>query len=395
MSFIFFPIIIPHISTKAIWGINLFTMLNILLLLHIGILVHRPRVFLSKSMLLVYAYYIIFFLFRVSGYYDTENIWFGAYHFPIYLSILIYTYYISGKDYKGLALAVISALIFIVMTALINIIQLIRFPEAARGTMGWLAAIGLEDLQAFYGSIGIAGYGFTTGVSYLFPVLIGLFKYEKSYKKYLYLISIVLIAYSVYMSSIVAPILISFIGIFLAVNGKNKLKRSLIIVTVILLPLLAVPKVFIANIFFSASEMVSDKAVSLRLNDIGLSIEEGLNVDVPSNTIEYRAQRIPDNIKQFLENPIFGKGIEMDAHIFWLNMLAQFGLIGTIPLVFIFANQIKTNLRNFREDFKYYYLISMLLFILMGFIKAYSPSKMLHISFLVIPGLHYIRYLKS
>lgn len=399
MGHIFAPAIMGFINTNHIPGfpINIFAKNYILLLLHGFLLVYRPQVFLSKPMGFVYLYSFIFFLFRISGYYNIENIWFGAYQFPVYLSIMIYTYYISAKDYKNLGIVIISSLILIVISALINIIQLIRFPEATRVVMGTLAVTGYEKLQSNYSSIGIAGYGFVTGVSCLFPVLIGFFKNEKMYYnrlKYFFLIAIILVAYSVYISSITTNIIISIIGIFLAVSGRKKLKMSLIIVIIFLMVFTIMPT-FLSNIFHILSEISSNQVVSQRMNEIGYGLEYGFNVYNPLTSVDYRASRIPLNINHFLRTPFFGKGEEVNAHIFWLNYLAQFGLIGTLPLVFIFVNQIKSNLKNFHKNFKYYYLLSMFLFIFIGFIKSYSPSQMMYIVFIIVPGVYYLRYLKS
>ena len=386
MGHIFAPDIMRLLDTNRIpmFPINIFSRRYILLLLQGVLIVYRPKVLFEKPMRFVYLYYIVFFLFRISGYYDTTSQWFHKYHFTIFLSVLIYTYYLSRKDYKGLAIIGTTLLILILTSSLINLVQLILHPESAK-------AYGCFTGERQFG---VFGYSLPSTLSFVLPVLFWSYKYlkiSKSRKVFLF-IGIIISYFSIFVSSITAPIIIASIGIIFAISGVRKFKNSIIISSVILLALLFIPRRFFPNLFYSASEIISNPGASLRLYSIGLGLEYGVDVYTPSTALEYRASRIPLNFNQFIKYPIFGKGVEGNAHLFWLNYLAQFGLIGTLSLVLILYNQFKMNMKIFSEDFKYYYLLSIFLFLFSGFVKAYSPLFFMMI-ILVVPSIYYIRYL--
>lgn len=399
LGFRFIPLIIKVFDTHHIPGItfNLVRMQFVFLLLHGFILFYYPQLFIKKTMLLIYFYYLLFFFFRVSGYYDTSSQWFGAYHFSIYIAVLTYTYYFERRDYKGLGLVALSSVIFILLKGLLNIVQLIRYPGAVRGVSGGLAAQGYQDLQEYYRTIGVAGYEFATSVIILFPVMLWLYKYASistKMKKYS-LFWLIVIAISVFMSAYTAPIIIGVISLVLAYQGRKNLKHSITIILIIILPLIFLFYSYLPNIFYGTSKLITNKAIASRLNDVGLALEYGVDVNSPRTIVDYRAQRIPINFNQFLENPIFGKGKEGNAHLFWLNYLAQFGIVGTFVLILILIEQVKINLRNISNNFKFYYLLAVMTFIIMGLVKAYPKTYIFEITLFVVPSIYYIPYLNK
>ena len=390
MGFIFAPAIMRFLDTNKILGIpfNLIREIFVLLLLHGFLFAYRPKVFIGKSMLFVYLYLLIFFLFKISGYYDTSNIWFGAYNLSIYISVLTYTYYITRKDYKGLSVVVVGALVFITLSSLLNIYQIVQHPLLARTTGGG------EELHSKHTSMGILNYSFVQAVAILFPVLIWLYKkVQIKRRKVFIIISIIIILLSIYVSAVTAAILISMCGIILALFGRRKLKISLFLITIFMVIFIITPRLYISQLFYSISEITGNRDVSRKFDDVGLAIQYGVVTRDPTTSIEYRAGRAPLNIEQFLKYPIFGKGVEGNAHIFWLNFLAQFGLVGTFSLILILFFQFKKNMSFFLEDFKFYYLLSFFLFILMGFLKTYGKNQTFEVAIFVLPGIYYLKYL--
>ena len=337
MSILFLPVFYLNFNTKQFIGYNIIGFNSVFYTLHLLILIRKPVVFVSRPMLYAYLYYFIFFVYSVSGYFDTSNMWFWHYQKPVYISTLIYTYYYIRKDYKGFALIVSWALAFITISAILNIIQLHRYPDAARFMFMGARSQGYIALEEFYTRIGVAGYVFTNGVTYLVPVGIGLFKYGHTrFLSNFGLVFVILISYSVLLSSITAPILVVAIGITISLMGRVRLKASLFILFFFAIMLTAIPKTFYANMFYYASYTVKNKDVAVRLKDIGTSIETGIDVNDPETSMDNRAERIPRNISRFMESPLVGNapekvGDEQNFHTFWLYYFAQFGLVGGCP----------------------------------------------------------------
>ncbi len=88
----------------------------------------------------------------------------------------------------------------------------------------------------------------------------------------------------------------------------------------------------------------------------------------------------------FVKSPIIGTGKEGNAHLFWLNILAQFGLVGLLPLIFIIWLQSKKNTKFLSEDILFTYYLSIASFIMLGLMKALGGYPMYLTLFFIIPG---------
>ncbi len=400
MSILFLPVFYLNFNTKKFIGYNIIGFNSVFYTLHLLILIRRPVVFVSRPMLYAYLYYFIFFVYSVSGFFDTSNMWFWHYQKPVYVATLIYTYYYIRQDYRGFATIVSWALAFITMSAILNIIQLHRYPDAARFMFMGARSQGYIALEEFYTRIGVAGYVFTNGVTYLVPVAIGLFKYGHSKLVSNFgLIFTILIAYSVLLSSITAPILVVAMGIIISIMGRVRLKASLFILFVFSIMLTAVPKTFYANIFYYASYTVKNKDVAVRLKDIGTSIESGIDVNDPETSMDNRAERIPRNISRFLESPLVGNapekvGDEHNFHTFWFYYFAQFGLVGGIPLLIALFSNIRRNLPLIGSEFQFYYLTSVLMFFILGILKGFANNMMIYFM-IITPGICLLEKLRK
>ena len=81
--------------------------------------------------------------------------------------------------------------------------------------------------------------------------------------------------------------------------------------------------------------------------------------------ITVRADRYPLLIKAFFSNPIMGHfisgrnyDISLGGHLHWMNKLAVYGLLGTIPFFYIIYNFIKGSIKYFDKEFTFYFLLS-------------------------------------
>ena len=192
------------------------------------------------------------------------------------------------------------------------------------------------------------------------------------------------------MAVIVAPFLILIIVLILAILGRKRLKSNVVILCIILGLFFVTPKRIIGNIFYGFSDIVPNRELSTKLNEIGISFTEGIELVTyeyeASTGIEGRAARIKYNLLDFVKSPIIGTGKEGNAHLFWLNILAQFGLIGIFPLIYIIWLQIKKNAKLLSEDILFTYYLSMASFIALGLLKSISGYPMYLITFFIIPG---------
>lgn len=392
MGYIFSTVFSYLFTTKHIIGVNLIKRDLVFYLFYFLIFIRAPRVYFTDTMKLVYLYYIIFFIMRFSGYYDTQNQWFMAYHYPVFSSILIHNYYVYSRDHHSYAKVILAALIFIAITALFNIYVLIRYPEAARQLFGEDTL--LHSIGGIY-QAGLGGYGFISAVPFVIPMLVAINKSSGSPRVRAIIFAFIsTILVSVFMSAITAPILMAAICILFALAGQKRFGASIFVSMLLLMAILFVPTSVKSDFFYSISDAIIQKDLSMKMRDIGYVIETGIDTSNPLSTVESRAARIPQNLKAFASNPLFGIGHETDSHIFWLNMLAQVGLFGTVPLVLILYHHLKLCLRRCDNYYRFYILVSVFLFIALGFMKN-IVGNMFYYPLLLIPGMYYLKYLKK
>lgn len=393
MGFIFSRLFTVLFNTKPILGVNLIKIDLVFYLFYFLILIRAPRVYFTDTMKLIYLYYAIFFLMRISGYYDVENQWFMEWHYPIFTAILIHNYYVYSRDHRSYARVILATLIIIAITAIVNIYTLIRYPEVARQLFGDESVFG--GLEGPIYSIGLGTYAFTSSIPFIIPMLVAFYKVVRDAGlRIAIFLFIVVILISVFMSAITAPILMAALCLLFALAGQRRLGASIFVSTILLLVIAVVPTSVKSDFFYSISDVVTQKDLSRKMKDIGYVIETGIDTSNPLSTVEYRAERIPKNLAAFATNPIFGTGYEVEFHIFWLNRLAQVGLLGTIPFILILYHHMKLCLRRCDNYYRFYILVSVLLFIVLGFMKNTS-GRMFYYPLLLIPGMYYLKYLKT
>ena len=393
MGFIFSRLFNVLVNTKPILGVNLIKRDYVLYLFYFFIFIRAPHVYFTDTMKLIYLYYILFFLMRISGYYDVENQWFMEWHYPVFSAVLIHNYYVCSRDQRSYARVILATLIIIVITAIVNIYVLFRYPEVARQLFGDESVLGALGGPIY--SIGLGTYAFTSSVSFIIPMLVAFYRVVRGTGlRIVIVVFIAVILVSVFMSAITAPILMAALCLLFALAGRKRLGASILISAILLLVIVIVPTSVKSDFFYSISDVVTQKDLSRKMKDIGYVIETGIDTSNPLSTVEYRAERVPKNLAAFATNPVFGTGHEVEFHIFWLNRLAQVGLLGTLPLVLILYHHMKLCLRRSDPYFRFYMLVSLILFIVLGFMKNTS-GRMFYYPLLLIPGVYYLKYLKT
>jgi hypothetical protein len=392
MGFIFSRLFTVLVNTKPILGFNLIKRDYVFYLFYFLIFIRAPRVYFTDTMKLIYLYYILFFLMRVSGYYDVENQWFMDWHYPVFSAVLIHNYYVYSRDHRSYARVILATLIIIAITAIVNIYVLIRYPEVARQLFGDESVLGGFGGGIY--AIGLGTYAFTSSIPFIIPMLVVFYKVVQGTGLRIAIVVFnTIILVSVFMSAITAPILMAALCLLFALAGRKRLGASILVSAALLLLIVVVPTSAKSDFFYSISDLVTQKDLSRKMKDIGYVIETGVDTSNPMSTVEYRAGRIPKNLAAFATNPVFGTGHEVEFHIFWLNRLAQVGLLGTLPLILILFHHMKLCIRRCDPYIRFYMLVSFLLFIVLGFMKNTS-GRMFYYPLLLVPGMYYLKYLK-
>jgi hypothetical protein len=317
--------------------------------------------------------------------------------YEVTVAISVMVYFRLEKDYIGLANLVKWTLIFVMITGVMSIITSIINPMYARDIIGLsdVSITGERELILSYKKYGGGNYGFASGIICLFPMFIFYYKnIGKSYwdRRILILFTII-IFFALIRMQIFANILISVVIITLSLAGSKKLLRSVILITLLTGILFIIPKQFYINTLVRIGSWFDPNSdVYFKFNDMANFLTIGGGYE-GTGTGE-RASRYPLLWDSFISNPIYG-GKDFNGHLHWMNKLAVFGLLGTLPFLWIVAQQIRTNLKIFDKEFSFYFLLSMLSIIALGCIKALGGKELWYMYFIIIPGFYYIPLLKK
>lgn len=246
------------------------------------------------------------------------------------------------------------------------------------------------ELLATYKKMGIATFGFFTGLAFAFPVIIGTVKYKWKSKqnKIIFIFGLTILFISYIKAQYTAAFLYALTGSIIALIGKkNKMMLIFFIFLVI--------TVSVSYSDFAFIDILSDVAGNMgssflqeRLNDFGVFLKSGADISISNTHAGEKLSRIPLLVQSAKTNPFLSGGLNF-GHNFWFDWLSLYGIIGLIPWIVIILQQIKLNLKIFNTEFKTYYLLSMFSFISFGFINALRGSHIYASVFVLIPGMFF------
>ncbi len=380
----------PIIGSHHLWTIIWF----------LSIIFLYPKIFKNKLFifLLIYGFFIILILLNTLWAnidpWNKKQIINEFYVFSVAISVL--TYFRLEQDYEGFALIIKWTLLFIFVSAIMSIITAYINPLYARDLTGISAFSESERVKILgYTKYGGGNYSFASALVCLFPMLIYLYKNnDKSiFKKYQILLMGIIFFYALIKMQIVANILVAFIIIILSLLGRKNLKKSIGIYIILLILIVVIPSHIYAELFYNVANIFdTNSEIYFKLNEMGTFFITGGTVE--NNAISGRYARYPLLMQSFLSNPLWG-GKEWNGHLFWMNKLAVYGLLGTLPFIYIIYYYVKKNIKYFYDEFSFYFLLSIFSIIGLGLMKALVGRELWYTFFIILPGFYYLQYLKQ
>jgi hypothetical protein len=326
--------------------------------------------------------------------------------YEITVAISVIVYFRMEGDYVGLANLVKWTMVFILITAIMSVITSFINPMYARDIIGVAEASNeqIREQILSYQKYGGGNYSFASGIVCLLPLLMYYFKHNSSSfysKKYLVLIiimfSIALLAMQIFANILIAAVIIAF-----SIAGTKNAKRGFAIVGTITAISFMIPVQVYVDLFQSLASWFSPHSdIYSKFNETAIFFATGGSYE--ETGIGGRAARYPMLWESFRANPLFGhylsslkyKDITLGAHLFWMNKLGVFGLLGTIPFAFIIYRFIKINLRYFDKEFAFYFLLSVFSIIGLGAMKTLIGRELWYTFFILVPGFYYLPLLKK
>lgn len=382
-------LLLPIVFYNAPWPFhlrNLYLIMWVLSLIFI-----YPKVLVSKALISVYLFAVYYIILIYAGVFQINSEWnlLGEIS-PLFYSLLLFNYFIISKDYNGLKLLLLISMVFIFITLTTSLIGLYQHPSASRDLAGTLLVRGDATLVAKYRSMGIATYDFFYGLAFAFPVFVAFLKSHTINNKIkLRLLSFMLFAFiGLVQAQFVTAFLFAIIGTGLSFLNINKIKPLVFSLIVLFGMIVLMPTNFLSDVLLYISQIFSEGYIQDRLIELSFIVGDGF--EAYETHIGRRADRIPYQLSQFYTSPFLGGGESLE-HNYWLDRLAMFGLLGILPWVLVIAHQIKSNLMRISPNEHSYYIIIMLLFIAMGFIKNMGQTLVQVFIFFIIPALLIIK----
>jgi hypothetical protein len=313
--------------------------------------------------------------------------------YQIIVAISLLTYFKLSKDFAGLRKVVIWAIGFILITAVMSIYSSFIDPMYARLINNLAAFIGTDQEEQImaYHRLGGGSYGFALAIMAIFPVLY--YHYKKRQRIILGnrdgLWIMLFLFTTLVLIQIFANILVSILFIIISVFRMHNMKAYITVVTFLLILVLMLPIELYADfIYYLATWFNPDSEIYFKLTDIAQVIDAGyLNYD---SAVGFRAARYPVLFSSFLDNPIIGGDI-WNGHLYWMNKLATYGILGFIPIALIIKVQVQENLQIFDDSFSYYYLTAIISVIFLGFMKALGGREIWITLLFLLPSMYFIK----
>jgi hypothetical protein len=370
----------------------------------ISLIFLSPRTFTDKFFFYVLCFSIIFVYFLLNTLWRDVREWDKGMDkdsiIDILTAISLYTYFNTSKDFEGLALLVKWTLIFITITAILTINASIVDPMYARKIVG--GEFTREELSVIT-KLGGGWYGFAGALGCLFPVII--YYYRKSNKvifsKPIILVFGILCFTAIIRIQIFANIIIAVIAIIFSLFGAGRIRKFLIFSGIFLGLILFIPKNFYSEVLVNASGYFNpDSDINYKLNDMSRFVKLG---EVSNETgAGGRVERYPLLWEGFKSNPITGiynskstLDIASGGHLYWMNKLTVYGILGFVPFFLIFYFYIKKVLKQIDSEFAFYFLLSIFSGIGLGLMKSLFGADFWCMLFFIIPSLYYLPLLKK
>ena len=321
-----------------------------------------------------------------------------SYDIQFYRVIIIYwlfalsliNVFLYNKDWDGMKIVLIIGISILLISTIISIIYSGNQPDLVRQYV--LYSSEQDNIGVKLGQrLGIANYGMIHGIPTLLPIFVYLFKKEKTlFLKILWSSLIAVFYYLIIVSGFgTALILSTFILIASILVSENKRKNLLLFGILIFIGALFINKEFIIYSLDQIKGYFVDSAIYDKIVDIQYSIQTN-DFEGQLNT---RGNLYADSWNTFSKYPIFGSAQQSDAggHLFVADFLAWFGLVGTLPLILFFYSSFRRIYLMIENHQKIYYILTLLPFIILSFVKAVPFFEQILYLLVFIPAIFLLK----
>lgn len=336
----------------------------------------KPRVYLTREFFAASMFLIVHLLYTAAGNYDLLDLRViqtqGEIFFGVFFALSLWAYLRLGMDTKLLKTLFWIVIIGSIATSITTIIAITQNPSAARSLAG-------NDNQEEVISLlrmNVGGYSFQYFLAMISPLF--LYFYRKSKEK-LWLIAAIIAGLSIIYAQIVAILLVYAINVIMtfALLRGITLRHYLFILFFGIFILIQGKQLIKDVLYLSAAKLTSFEVISTKLNEVAAYLETSGNLDY-SNAENIYAYKIRyDRSKEaFFEAPLFGGTGRSGGHHFWIDNLAEHGVIGTAPWLLVISVFIYSARKAFKKEEFLIIFNGVIIFIIIGINKNILINSM-------------------
>lgn len=386
---IFYVVAVWLVLTQTLPPINLLfpipTSLKFVIFDAVTILLF-PKLLSKKSIVALFAFTLTAFLYYGMGNAFFDSIATVLVPLVVMLSGLLLIEYAKNYDekYGFTRIIVLVAIISNVIMALISIPQVLINPNIIRPSV--LEKNMEEDVYVW-----LITYHACHGLPFLFaPILFMCRKMYRGKKMFslLWFSAFIILFYIVFRSNATTPFLISIImviaGLFFKMETFSRKYIGSIIIIGTMSIMMFQPSIMIPIIDTVQSVMDPSANNYKKMDEIKFNIMYG---DMEGD-LGARQDLYTKSLELFIKSPLIGTSdSEMISHHSWfLDRLACFGILFSIPMILLFVFHIKETYRNMRHT-KVIYVMGLFGFILMLCLKNEFGSGSWLYGFALLPLL--------
>ncbi len=381
----FFTLIVPFFKSLPLTpgeGFYMYLWLVTLFILKPDILFTKEFGMCSWFLVLHFFYLIIdHYIFLDERITQTMLEVFVAMFFPM----SIWAYFRLERDMERMKWLCNSILVFIFITTVTTFTALQFYPSAVRDL------VGNDNVSevSFYLRLNIGSYFFQYLLVFVTPLMLYFYKLHKNK---IWLILFFAFVIEIVYAQIMGAIVMMLFNIFLTtllIFTKQTTSRYFSTLVIMGIFFLAI-KDFIAQFFyFLAESSVGFYFLSEKFYEIASYIETGGEVDKSSENAYAYEMKYQISERAFLDSPITGGTGESGGHQFWIDNLAEHGIVGTIGWFVIFIIFFRTVKKYFSAQEGVLILNSLIVFFLIGIGKNIIISTMCVIIFFIVPFFLY------
>ncbi len=354
------------------------------------VLFFYPKVALNTGFLASFSFVVLHVIYIIYNFYQNENYTLFYFFWPLAFSFSVIEYFQVSKDFEGLKLLTRLALILILITSFTSSVALTFFPGAARDMAGYLSESKQGELGDFYMLLGIGNYYFYHNIAICSTLIILLIQRNNEFgvKKSHLILALFVVFFAVIRGAFSSAFGIFFIGVIFAFI-LPRIRTILFYIITIASFYIAFSSIgpLIAPGINVLADAVDSEDISPRLRNVAANLDgsDKLLADDELRYTQSYEEQLKMSLEAFQEHPLTGAG-RQGGHHFWADFLAKFGIIGTIPWLFILFYLFRSRLRWLKGRMKVvvFHGIGTLIFI--GFFKPIGLEEMFSFIAIFLPA---------